>query len=337
MGAARPAGTSVVIEDVAFPVPRLAEAIADLQALFGRHGYAGTAIFGHAREGNLHFTLAEDFGDPRAVARYDAFMRALVALVVGRYDGALKAEHGSGRNMAPFVLDEWGEAAYQAMRRLKRLLDPEGLLNPGVLLSEDPGAHLRHLKDLPAVSPLVDRCIECGFCEPRCPSRDATLSPRQRIVARRALARLGAGGAAGALREQLEAGFERAGLQTCVGDGSCAAACPVEIDTGALVKELKAARHPAWAQALAGLTARHFALTAATARAALWGAALLRAAPGGGRLLGPRRGRAPARPGPHARPRAAAGPGPAASGPAAARAGAWPRARGARRSTSPPA
>lgn len=285
VGAARPAGTSVVIEDVAFPVSRLAEAIADLQALFARHGYAGTAIFGHAREGNLHFTLAEDFADPRAVARYDAFMRALVALVVGRYDGALKAEHGSGRNMAPFVRDEWGEAAYEAMRRLKRLLDPEGLLNPGVLLSDDPGAHLRHLKDLPAVSPLVDRCIECGFCEPRCPSRDATLSPRQRIVARRALARLGKGGAAAALREQLEAGFERAGLQTCVGDGSCAAACPVEIDTGALVKGLKAARHPAWAQALAGLTARHFALTASAARAALSAAALLRAVPGGARLL----------------------------------------------------
>ena len=285
VGAARPPGTSVVIEDVAFPVPRLAEAIADLQALFARHGYAGTAVFGHAREGNLHFTLAEDFGDARAVERYDGFMRALVELVVGRYDGALKAEHGSGRNMAPFVRDEWGPAAYEVMWRLKRLLDPEGLLNPGVLLSDDPRAHLRHLKDLPAVSPLVDRCIECGFCEPRCPSRDASLSPRQRIAARRALARLGRGGAEESLRAELESAFEGAGLQTCVGDGSCAAACPVEIDTGALVKELKAARHPAWAKALAGLAARHFALTSAAARAALSAAGLLRAVPGGSSLL----------------------------------------------------
>ena len=37
-------------------------------------------------------------------------MRGLVELVVGKYDGALKAEHGSGRNMAPFVRDEWGDA-----------------------------------------------------------------------------------------------------------------------------------------------------------------------------------------------------------------------------------
>lgn len=285
VGAARPEGTSVVIEDVAFPVPRLAEAVADLQALFARHGYAGTAIFGHAREGNLHFTLAEDFGDARAVARYDGFMRALVDLVVGRYDGALKAEHGSGRNMAPFVRDEWGEAAYAIMRRLKRLLDPGGLLNPGVLLSEDPRAHLRNLKDLPPVSPLVDRCIECGYCEPRCPSRDATLSPRQRIVARRALARLRSDSTGLGLRAQLEASYEQAGLATCVGDGMCAAACPVEIDTGALVKELKAARHPAWAHGLAGLAARHFALTAGAARAALRAATTLRGVPGGATLI----------------------------------------------------
>ena len=73
--------------------------------------------------------LAEDVRSPEAVERYGAFMQGLVELVLDKYDGAIKAEHGSGRNMAPFVKREWGAAAYDVMRRLKRLLDPAGIRN----------------------------------------------------------------------------------------------------------------------------------------------------------------------------------------------------------------
>ena len=185
VGGKRPPGTTVIIEDVAFPVARLAEATGDLRALLDAHGYDEAIIFGHALEGNLHFVFAQGFESQQEIARYGAFMEAVAELVVGKYDGSLKAEHGTGRNMAPFVEREWGAVATTAMRRIKALLDPENLLNPGVLLNDDPKIHLKNLKPMPAISPLVDSCIECGFCEPQCPSKGLTLSPRQRIMAAR--------------------------------------------------------------------------------------------------------------------------------------------------------
>jgi D-lactate dehydrogenase len=287
VGAMRPSGTSVVIEDVLFPVERLAEGIADLKQLFVRHGFRDTIVFGHAKDGNLHFVLAEDFGSREAVARYGRFMQELADLVVGKYDGALKAEHGSGRNMAPFVRMEWGDRAYDVMRRLKALLDPAGILNPGVVLNDDPEVHLKDLKPLPSISPVADRCIECGFCEPRCPSRDLTLSPRQRIAVTRELTRLWATGGpdAAALRASLVADYAYEGLETCAGDSMCETSCPVKIDTGALVRETKAALHGGLARRGARWAARHFGLVSAGARAALRLAGLLRRLPGGGAAL----------------------------------------------------
>jgi D-lactate dehydrogenase len=285
VGATRPPGTAVVIEDVAVPPARLADAIDGLRALFARHGFEDAIVFGHARDGNLHFVFARDFARADVVRSYDAFMRDLVQLVV-REDGSLKAEHGSGRNMAPFVRDEWGARAYAVMRRVKALLDPDGILSPGVLLTDDPEAHLRHLKALPAVTPVVDACIECGFCEPRCPSRDLTLSPRQRIVAARETVRLEASPsaqdreAARALRRD----FAYEGDATCAGDSMCATACPVAIDTGAMIKEIRAASARSGRHTAAWI-ARHFGLAAASARAGLRAARVLRALPLGARAL----------------------------------------------------
>jgi D-lactate dehydrogenase len=283
VGAMRPAGTAVVIEDVAVPPERLADAVDDLHALFARHGFEDAIVFGHARDGNLHFVFARDFARPDVVRAYDAFMRDLVALVV-RHDGSLKAEHGSGRNMAPFVRDEWGDRAYAVMRRVKALLDPDGILSPGVVLTDDPEAHLRHLKALPQVAPLVDACIECGFCEPRCPSRDLTLSPRQRIVAARATAALAASGDRDTA-ESLRRDFAYEGDATCAGDSMCATSCPVAIDTGALVRQLRAAGGSRRARRAADWTARHFGLATAAARAGLRLARAVRAVPLGPRVL----------------------------------------------------
>src|SRR5206468_7250812 len=141
-------------------------------------------------EGNLHFVFTQDFNSSAEVERYRGFMEAFCQMVVEKYDGSLKAEHGTGRNIAPFVALEWGAEAYALMREIKRLFDPSGLLNPGVILNDDRAAHVKDLKPLPEADPLVDRCIECGFCEPKCPSRGLTLSPRQRIVGWREIARL---------------------------------------------------------------------------------------------------------------------------------------------------
>ncbi|MFI5180149.1 MAG: FAD-binding and (Fe-S)-binding domain-containing protein [Thermoanaerobaculia bacterium] len=269
VGAVRKSGTTVIIEDVAFPVERLADAAVDLNGLFGKHGYADGIIFGHARDGNLHFVLTQSFRSTKAVDQYARFMGDVVELVVGRYDGALKAEHGTGRNMAPFVETEWGREALAVMRRVKELADPDGLLNPGVILNADPRAHLLNLKPLPTVESEVDRCIECGFCEPLCPSRDLTLTPRQRIVVLRALRRLEASGSDRNLLAALERDFPYDALDTCAADGLCATACPVAIDTGQLTKRFRAARHAALSRRIAAALATRFSVIEPLLRTAL--------------------------------------------------------------------
>lgn len=243
IGAMRRQGTTVIIEDVAFKVERLAEAITDLQALFRDYHYDEAIIFGHAKDGNLHFVITPSFNTDAEIERYERFMASLVKLVVEKYDGALKAEHGTGRNIAPFVEAEWGGTAFAIMKELKRLVDPDGFLNPGVIINDDPQAHVRNLKTLPVVESEVDKCIECGFCEPQCPSRRLTLTPRQRIVVRREMARLRAAPGQTAWLDSLLADYPYAALDTCAVDGLCATACPVAINTGELVKRLRGEGH----------------------------------------------------------------------------------------------
>jgi D-lactate dehydrogenase len=259
VGSVRDSGTTVIIEDVAFPIEHLAPAAHDLNAIFGRHGYRNAIIFGHAKDGNLHFVITQSFNDQRAIDQYSRLIDDVVELVVNRFDGALKAEHGTGRNMAPFVETEWGSDAYQIMRKVKALADPTGLLNPGVIINPDPHAHLHHLKHLPTVEPEIDKCIECGYCEPRCPSRELTLTPRQRIAVRREMARQQQLGHT-ELLNRLEADFPYMVLDTCAADGLCATTCPVNIDTGKLVKRFRALRNSPSAKRLAQLTVDNFAL-----------------------------------------------------------------------------
>jgi len=265
VGGARPSGTSFILEDVCFPPERLADGALDLQALFRRHGYAGV-IFGHASAGNLHFLITPSLNEEKEVARFDAFMQDVVALVVDRYDGSLKAEHGTGRNIAPFVEREWGAKLTGMMWKLKRLADPLGILAPGVMLSEDPGSHLHHLHTAPVVESVVDRCIECGFCERVCPSRDLTTTPRQRIALRREMVRQPEGSP---VQQAILADFDYAAVQTCAGDGTCEIACPVGINTGVLMKHYRHLEHGRTAERVAATLARHFGPVERAARIAV--------------------------------------------------------------------
>jgi D-lactate dehydrogenase len=265
----RKTGTTVIIEDVAFPVPRLAEATLDLRRLFREHGYGDAIIFGHALEGNLHIVFKQDFNAPAEVERYRRFMDGLTSMVVRTYDGSLKAEHGTGRNVAPFVELEWGREAYELMRAIKRIFDPRGILNPGVILNDDPKAHLRNLKPLPAADAIADTCIECGFCEVHCPSRDLTLTPRQRIAVFREMARLRATDGNPVQLAALEHDYAYQAEETCATDGLCAVACPVSIDTGKLVKHLRAERHGPTARSIAALLADSMPLVTGAARLGL--------------------------------------------------------------------
>jgi D-lactate dehydrogenase len=234
-GAARPKGTTFMTEDVAAPVDRLADFVIDLRALLDAHGYTDASIIGHALAGNLHFVMHDNFMEPDAARKFDVFNRELAELVSTRYGGSLKAEHGTGRAIAPFVEAEWGEKAYRLMQRIKPIFDPEGLLNPGVLINPDPSLHIRNLKLMPLADPVVDLCIECGFCEPACPSTHLTLSPRQRIVVTRERARLRQTGEDPERLAALEQEFEYAGLATCAAGNVCALRCPVGIETGTMV------------------------------------------------------------------------------------------------------
>jgi D-lactate dehydrogenase len=265
IGKLRPPGTALIVEDVCVPPERIAECATDLQALLGEHGFL-TGVAGHASAGNLHFMLTPDFSKPEDLERYEAFMGGLVELVLGKYDGSLKAEHGTGINMAPYVEREWGAKATELMWRVKGLADPDGVLSPGVVLNRDPGVHLRNLKTTPAIEDEATTCVECGFCEPVCPSRDLTTTPRQRILLRREMARQPEGSPVlRALRHE----YEYDGVETCAADGSCVLACPVGIDTGKLIKVFRARQHGPRAKRNALRAARHWSAVERAARGGL--------------------------------------------------------------------
>ncbi len=270
VGAVRETGTTVIIEDVAFPVPRLADATRDLHHIFRQHGYNEAVIWGHALEGNLHFVVTQDFSTPTEVKRYQQLIDAVCRVVVEKYDGSLKAEHSTGRNMAPYVDMEWGQDAYQLMREIKTIFDPENILNPGVVTNDDPQVHLRNLKSLPAAHPVVDKCIECGFCEAVCPSRDLTFTPRQRIVALREIARLRAAGSDPQQVAVLEKAFQYPGLDTCAACGMCATRCPVSIDIGKVTKALRAEQFGDRGRWVAQRFADYFGPLTTGIRAGLW-------------------------------------------------------------------
>jgi D-lactate dehydrogenase len=265
IGRLRLPGTALIVEDVCVPPERIAEGARDLQALLGEHGFL-PGVAGHASAGNLHFMLTPDFAKQEDLERYEAFMAKLVELIVGKYDGSLKAEHGTGINMAPYVEREWGERATELMWRVKRLADPDGVLAPGVVLNRDAGIHLRNLKTTPTIEESASACVECGFCEPVCPSRNLTTTPRQRIVLRREIARQPEGSP---VQRALLDEQEYDSLETCAADGSCQLACPVGIDTGALVKELRKEAHSPRAERAALAAARRWHSVERVARAGL--------------------------------------------------------------------
>lgn len=259
VGGLRRTGKSCLIEDVAFPTDKLAAACMDIKDLFKKYEYDDAALFGHALEGNLHLVFSQDFNDPKEVKRYADMIDELTEIVVDKYDGSLKAEHGTGRNMAPFVEKEWGEAAYAIMLRIKDIFDPQKLINPGVIINNNPNIHIENLKPLPATHELVDKCMECGFCEPNCVAEGLTLSPRQRIVIAREISRLQSTGESPERLAQMLKESNYFSDETCATDGLCALACPVKIDTGKFIKDLRHAKASSGANKTAAWIGNHMA------------------------------------------------------------------------------
>ncbi len=257
VGAVREAGTTVIIEDVAFPIEHLAQATRELQQLFEKYHYDEAIIFGHALDGNLHFVFTQSFDDTNEVERYSAFMDDVSNLVAIKYQGSLKAEHGTGRNMAPYVELEWGADGFSLMQKIKTIFDPKSILNPGVIINDDKKAHLKNLKAMPAADALIDKCIECGFCEPVCPSRNLSLTPRQRNSVYREISLLRRTKKEPERLAQLEHSFQYLGVDTCAATGLCAERCPVDINTGDLMRKLRE-DHSNMANSIAMWSANHF-------------------------------------------------------------------------------
>ena len=245
VGGTRPMGTTVIIEDIAFHIENLTEATLDLEQILLRHGYDDSCIYGHALEGNYHFIIAQSFDTPEQVQRYRNLMLDIEKLVVDKYDGSLKAEHGTGRNMAPFVRHEWGDEAYECMLEIKEIFDPGNILNPGVIFNDDGECFVKDFKPLPLTDEHVNKCIECGFCEVNCLSCGFTLSSRQRIVVQREIARLKSTGENPARLYRLEHQYHYLGDVTCAADGLCSMSCPMHINTGDMTHTLRSKRIPA--------------------------------------------------------------------------------------------
>ncbi|MCK7641358.1 FAD-binding oxidoreductase [Corynebacterium sp. CCM 8835] len=282
IGSDRPQGTALITEDVCFPPAQVGRGAADLLDLLSSYGYP-EMVMGHAAFGNLHFFLLPRLDDDGERARYAAFLDDLARLVIDDYQGSLKAEHGTGVNMAPFLLREWGDRAWELMWRVKELIDPRGILAPNVKLTRSQDIHLQRFKSFPKVEDEINACVECGFCEPVCPSRHVTVTPRQRIVLRREMARQPEGSEVLA-RLQEEYGYDA--IEMCAADGTCAVACPISIDTGKVMKMFRAAEHDGTAEHIALGTARNFRHFERAARGGVKAAELLDGVAGTGALRG---------------------------------------------------
>ncbi|MCH1928795.1 FAD-binding oxidoreductase [Shewanella sp. A25] len=257
IGGERPKGSSVIIEDVAFHVEHLADAAADLTALFLKHGYHEGVIYGHALAGNFHFIITPTFATQADIDRFQAFMSDVAEMVIHKYDGSMKAEHGTGRAVAPFVEMEWGSDAYTLMQRIKHIFDPEGLLNPGVLLNNDHSVHVKHIKSCTVVDDYVDKCIECGFCEKTCPTSALNFSPRQRIATLREIERLEqSGDKSAADKMRHDAKYDV--VDTCTACQLCTIACPVDNSMGQLVRKLRTPYITTTEQKVLDFQAKHF-------------------------------------------------------------------------------
>jgi D-lactate dehydrogenase len=274
VGGIRQIGTSVIIEDVAFPKDKLADAVQALRMIMNKHAYQDGIIYGHALDGNVHFVFTQDFNSVTEIERYQVFINDVCDMVVNQFHGSLKAEHGTGRNMAPFVEMEWGKKAYSLMKKLKAAFDPENLLNPDVILTNNAYLYVENLKPMPPVDAVIDKCIECGYCEVLCPSKNLTSTPRQRIVVGREIARLQASGHDDERLSRLLADYVYFGDETCATDGLCEVNCPIAINTGSYTKFLRSTQISTKSKKIAKFIGDHFAGVTTFAKVGLAGAHL---------------------------------------------------------------
>lgn len=244
VGGQRRKGTTVITEDVCFQIEDFTKGIEMLTELFHKYDFVdGGVIFGHALSGNVHFNITPDFSDPKDTKNFGDLVKEMSERVSG-FGGSLKAEHGTGRMVAPFIEMEWGRKAYEINRRIKAIFDPTRILNPDVIITDDPDVYKKNLKAQCVIDDAFTICMECGFCEKNCPSRNLTLTPRQRIALLRETKRLENEGNF-AVANELKKGYEYFGVETCAACSMCKGLCPLSIDTAQIALSMRRIDPPA--------------------------------------------------------------------------------------------
>jgi FAD/FMN-containing dehydrogenase/Fe-S oxidoreductase len=237
------------VEDTAVDPARLAEYVPRFKAILDRHGLRA-GFYGHCSVGCLHVRPFVDLAVP---ADRDA-MRAVAGEVrelVAEFGGVNSSEHGDGLARSEFNRAMFGDALYEAMREVKRLFDPENVLNPGKITDAPPMTS--HLAIPRALSPAAtghemlagaDRCMNIGLCRKTasgvmCPSymvtREEEHSTRGRANA--LVKALSSADPATALGDERLHGI----LDLCLECKACKSECPLGVDMATLKVQALAA------------------------------------------------------------------------------------------------
>ena len=212
-------------DDVVVTADRLPELIDYLRRLFAGRGVA-VAIYGHIGNGNAHLNPLLDLNDPADVATMVALAKEIHSTVIERFGGSICGEHGDGRVRAEFVRAYYGQELYRLFTEVKRLIDPSGLLNPGVKLSDEPlTAHLDYER-------LTTPCASCGKCNAVCPVYDVE---REESNAARGWYRI-------LTSSDYSYDASNRVVEACLNCKSCRTVCPAGIDVSEVVLERRAER-----------------------------------------------------------------------------------------------
>lgn len=234
------------VEDVVIPPERLGEGITKIQEILERHG-TQAPILGHAGSGNLHLNPRLDLTDPEDCGRMRKIADEIYELVI-ELGGTITGEHGDGMLRAPYVKRQFPKLL-PLFREIKKLFDPEGILNPGKIFSDEHSMpidqlFLNALPRQPDKYPLLHedpykemllRCQGCGLCRTYCPVvkviEDEPSLPRSKVSLARAIAL----GDLDLSSPEVKQGIERA-FSLCTSCQRCVTGCPTGIEPAALIR-----------------------------------------------------------------------------------------------------
>lgn len=126
-------GAQAIASDVCVPISHLAECVTATQEDIAASGLIAP-IIGHVGDGNFHLTLLVDMADPAEVVKAKDLLERLVERAL-HMEGTCTGEHGVGQGKMKYLLAEHGAPALEAMRALKRALDPQDIMNPGKIVA----------------------------------------------------------------------------------------------------------------------------------------------------------------------------------------------------------